>query len=178
MKRQFLLAGLGLALATGAMAQSATAPSGQAAATATAVTTAQQFVPIAAASNMFEIESSRLALQKSQSAGVKSFAQEMIDDHTKATKEMQAVLAKANLAAPAAMDARHQQMVTQLNSASGAQFDQAYMTMQLQAHQEAVALFTSYSQGGDNPDLKAFATKTLPTLKEHLAMVQKAQKGS
>jgi predicted outer membrane protein len=61
----------------------------------------------------------------------------------------------------------------QRKAKSGKEFDQAYDQMQRQAHEDAVALFKSYSQGGDNADLKAWATKTLPHLKEHLAMAKK-----
>jgi putative membrane protein len=74
---------------------------------------------------------------------------------------------------PKGLDAKHEQMLKQLKGASGAQFDQLYAQMQLQAHQDAVALFESYSQNGTDPELKTFAQQTLPTLQQHLDMAQK-----
>ena len=67
----------------------------------------------------------------------------------------------------------HQRMLDDLKKLSGKELDTRYDEIQKKAHQEAVDLFTKYSQGGDNPDLKQWAAKTLPHLKEHLAMAQK-----
>lgn len=130
--------------------------------------TATDFATRATVSNTFEIESSRLALQKSQKAEVKAFAQQMITDHTKAGTEMQAALAADQITAPpAALDAPHQQKLQKLQGASGAAFDDAYVAEQKLAHDEAVTLFSTYAQGGEPGALKTFAAKTLPTLKQH-----------
>ena len=74
---------------------------------------------------------------------------------------------------PTLLDADHQKQFEELKSKFGKEFDGAYDRMQRQAHEEAVTLFEQYSQDGDNPDLKAWADKTLPRLKEHLAMAKK-----
>jgi len=74
---------------------------------------------------------------------------------------------------PTALDAEHQAKLDQLKAKTGKEFDQAYDKMQLQAHEDAVALFEAYSKNGENADLKAWAAKTLPHLKEHLAMARK-----
>jgi Domain of unknown function (DUF4142) len=74
---------------------------------------------------------------------------------------------------PTKLDSEHQGKLDDLKKLSGKELDSAYDRMQLDAHQEAVGLFTKYSQNGDNADLKQWATKTLPALKEHLSMAQK-----
>lgn len=74
------------------------------------------------------------------------------------------------------MDAEHQQMMQRLQSARGAEFDRTYMQQQVQAHQQAVDMFTSYSQQGDNAQLKQWAGKTLPTLQQHLQRAQQVQR--
>ena len=134
-----------------------------------AATDPQQFADKATVSNTFEIESSRLALERATGEEAKAFAQHMIDDHTKAGEEMKAAAdAQGNVTIPAALDAEHQAKVDQLKGLSGEQFDQEYLTMQLAAHEEAVALFDDYSKNGAEGELKAFAQKTLPTLQSHL----------
>ncbi len=72
---------------------------------------------------------------------------------------------------PSAAD--HQKKLDELRGLDGKQFDQAYDQAQLQGHEEAVQLFEQYSRSGDNPDLKRWAAKTLPHLKQHLAMARK-----
>jgi putative membrane protein len=137
------------------------------------MTSTAQFVPTATASNTFEIESSRIALRKSRDPEVRRFANQMIRDHSRAARQMVASARSAGIAAPpAALDSRHQTMVDQLAAAPAGQFDALYVQMQQQAHQEAVALFTAYSQGGDNPTMVAFAQETLPTLQMHYQHIQ------
>ncbi|WP_245197484.1 DUF4142 domain-containing protein [Labrys sp. LIt4] len=141
---------------------------------ALAATSAQDFVSKAAVSNMFEIESSKLALKNASNADVKAFAQQMIDDHTKAGDELKSTLAAAgNIQMPQALDAAHKTSLDSLAGKSGAAFDDAYVADQKKAHDEAVALFTEYSTSGDNPQLKGFAGKTLPVLKMHQQHAQK-----
>jgi putative membrane protein len=135
------------------------------------VTSAAEFVPMATSSNLFEIESSRLALQRSRDPEVRRFAQQMIRDHNAATRRMTSVVRRAGLPMPPpAMTAKHQQMLATVQAAPD--FDAAYVNAQLMAHQEAVALFTSYSSNGDVPQLAQFAGATLPTLEMHLEHVQ------
>jgi len=186
MHRRLLLATAALALAVGSPALSQDSgsdpaspaepqlseqndqPAGSEAATAS---TPQEFATMAAQSNMLEIESSRVALEKAQSDEVREFAQKMVDDHTKAGEEMtQAAAGDGVNDVPKSLDAAHEQMLTQLEQASADQFDSQYVQMQLAAHQQAVALFSSYAE--QQGTLADFAEKTLPTLQEHLEQVQ------
>jgi putative membrane protein len=141
-----------------------------------AVTSATEFVPMATSSNLFEVESSRLALQRSQNREVRRFAQQMIRDHNTASRRMATVVRRAGLPAqPPAMMPKHQQMLATVEGA--ADFDAAYVNAQLMAHQEAVALFSSYSSDGDVPQLQEFAGATLPTLQMHLEQAQALSSG-
>ena len=76
---------------------------------------------------------------------------------------------------PTAIDADHQRKLDELRGLNGKQFDEAYDKAQLEGHEEAVGLFRTYAQNGDNKDLKQWAAKTLPHLEHHLAMAEKLQ---
>jgi putative membrane protein len=136
---------------------------------------AQEFVNKVAISDMFEIQSSQLAIEKQADRDTKPFAQKMIKDHQKTSKELKALVdqrkVQANL--PTGLDSEHQKMLDDLRTKDGRDFDVAYDQIQLKAHQDAIALFETYAKTGDNTDLKKWAAKTLPHLKQHLAMAQK-----
>jgi putative membrane protein len=138
----------------------------------------QDFVTLAAQSDMLEIQSSKLALQKSDSDKTKTFAQKMIDDHTKTSAELKELVSsgKVKASAPSALDKTHQAKLDKLTKLQGKDFTKQYDDMQVSAHKDAVSLFERYGKDGDNPDLKAFAGKTLPHLQEHLKMAQDLQK--
>jgi putative membrane protein len=135
---------------------------------------AQDFVTKASIANQFEIDSSKLALDKAQNADVKSFAQTMVDDHTKTGEKLQKALESSNSNAKPAMalDDKHQKLLDKLQAKSGNDFDREYMSVQTDAHKEAVSLFTDYSKTGKDKPLKDFASQTLPTLKDHLTHVK------
>jgi putative membrane protein len=138
----------------------------------------QDFVTIAAQSDMLEIQSSKLALQKSDSDKTKTFAQKMIDDHTATSTELKGLVSggKVQVNAPSSLDEAHQAKLDKLAKLQGKDFTKQYDDMQVSAHKDAVSLFDRYSKDGDNADLKAFAGKTLPKLQEHLAMAQDLKK--
>jgi putative membrane protein len=130
------------------------------------------FVKTVPSANEFEIQSSKLAEEKSKSADVKKFAKQMITDHTKAGEDFKAALSQGQTTAsikPAGsmLQPKEQQMLDELKSASGKDFDRKYIQMQTDAHKEAVALFSTYGKSGDDPAMKEFAKKTLPVLKMH-----------
>lgn len=151
----------------------ATAPSPALAQASKASVSKSEFVRMAASGDMFEIESGKLALSKADGADIKQFAQKLIDDHTAASKKLMSI---ADEKPPATLDKKHADMLEKLKAASGKEFTQAFLTMQLQAHKEAVDLFERYSKEGDDAKLKSFATETLPALRGHLQDVQKLQK--
>lgn len=152
-----------------AQAQNEAAP---AATTMPAVTDPQEFADMAGSSNMFEIESSQLALDMSQTPEVQEFAQQMIDDHTLAGENMMTAAEEDGVTPPSAMNEQHQAQYDELAAADEASFDQAYIEAQVMAHEEAVALFEGFATEGEESALRDFATQTLPTLQMHLEHVQ------
>jgi len=168
-KTMFCAAALGLTLG-GCMAPSQPVAT-LAAATATST---EAFAPMAASANLLEIETSRLALERSRDPQIRRLANEMIRDHTRASRRMDSVARAAGVQPPPpTLSARHQAIVDRLAATPGSDFDAAYLTVQADAHAEAVTLFRSYASNGDNPRLVAFARETLPTLERHAAHVQR-----
>ncbi len=164
---------LPLALAAGP-AFAADPPAKQAAAPAMATPSTPTFLANTAAANLFEIESSKMALSKTKNDKVKSFANEMVTEHTAAGTKFKQAVADAKLTPPAEkLDAKHQALLDDLKKQDGAAFDTAYVKAQHDGHAETVAMFDAYAKGGDNARMKQFATDMLPTLKKHLDEVSK-----
>jgi putative membrane protein len=131
------------------------------------------FVEGVAMSDMYEVEASKIALQRGQSQDVKKFAQQMVDAHTMTTDALKGIVSKANLQVdmPAQLDARHQGLIDDLKGAKAADFDGRFISQQSAAHEEAQILLRGYADSGDNPDLKSFAQMTLPKVQMHLDMI-------
>ncbi|BAV75290.1 lipoprotein [Pseudomonas chlororaphis subsp. aurantiaca] len=132
------------------------------------------FVEEAAQAGINEIESSKLALEKSASADVKAFATQMISDHSKANQELLVLAKKLDIRIPdeASLTAKAKQMILEMRDES---FDKAYADNQVVAHEKAVELFKKEVASSDKPDLKAFAEETLPKLQDHLDMARHLQ---
>lgn len=130
-------------------------------------------------SNLFEIETSRLALTRSQSKPVKEFADQMMGDHRRAANRTRQVLGEIGASPPPAMlEPAHQQQLDALKAAENQQFDQAYIEAQYTAHVEAIAIVRDYARTGDNERLKALAGKALPMLQGHLDHVTRLRGGA
>lgn len=134
----------------------------------------QDFANAAAGSDAFEIASSKLALDKAQSADVKKFAQQMIDAHTESTAKLKKA---ASTASPAVtpdptLSPDLQSKLDALKPQSGAAFDQAYINDQITAHETTLAALQSYAVAGDVPPLKSFATEMVPIVSGHLDMAR------
>lgn len=126
----------------------------------------------AAMGGLMEVELGQLAAQKGMSDAVKQFGQRMVDDHGKANTELMTLATSKGITLPTAIDDKHRQDVTKLSAMSGADFDRAYSKMMLKDHEKDVSEFEKQSMKGTDPDVKAFASKTLPTLQEHLTMAR------
>jgi putative membrane protein len=176
--RAFIIAAA-LALAGTATAQTPTSqtPSGQ---TPTAqVPTNSDYVTAAGQSDAFEIQSGQLASTKAKSADLKAFGARMVTDHTKSTEMVMAAAKKSGMppAPPPAPRPDQQDMLAQLRAADGDRFDSLYVSQQLQAHQQALDLHTTYARGGGSPELKAAAGKIAPVVTMHLDMLNKRGAG-
>ncbi|MDB5665758.1 DUF4142 domain-containing protein [Cypionkella sp.] len=133
--------------------------------TAVMEVTPESFVNTVASSNAFEIQSSELALQKATNPKLTEFANQMIADHTKAAENLKA--AADGQPVPDQLAPKHAGMIALLEKAEGSEFDMLYTDMQAGAHAEAVSLFSNFASNGTDPELKAFAAETLPTLEAH-----------
>ena len=131
-----------------------------------------KFIMEAAMGGMMEVELGRVATQRGTSDAVKQFGQRMVDDHSKANQELMTLASSKGMTLPAALDDKHQEQVTKLSGMSGAEFDRAYAKRMLSDHEKDVKAFERQSTRGGDPELRAFATRTLPTLQEHLQMAR------
>jgi putative membrane protein len=165
-----------LLLASSALAQSVGEKTGVDSMLGISPSTAD-FVKEVAISDMFEIEASKLAEDKGN-APEKSFATQMVADHTKTSEQLKHVVDAGELKAdvPAALDSSHQSKLDQLKGEDGKDFSSDFDNVQVSAHKDAVSLFERYAKGGENADLKEWAGKTLPTLKHHLEMAENLKK--
>jgi putative membrane protein len=134
----------------------------------------QDFVTQVAVSDMFEIQSSQLAVQRTEGP-TKAFAEQMVKDHTKTSDELKALVAAGTVKEkpPAMLDSTHQKLLDELGKLQGADFTKQYHSVQVDAHEDAVSLFERYAKGGENAQLKDWAGKTLPALQHHLDMAKK-----
>ena len=139
----------------------------------TKMTSDVKFADEAAIGGMAEVQLGQLAAQKGASDEVRQFGQRMVDDHSKANQDLMQVASGKGLALPTALDAKHQADVTKLSGLSGDKFDKAYVDMMLKDHKKDVGDFQKESTSGADADIKSFATRTLPTLQDHLQMIQR-----
>jgi putative membrane protein len=130
------------------------------------------FLSSAAQANMAEVAAGRLATKKSGNADVKRFGQHMIDDHSAANSELMDLAHKKEIPVSAQPDDAHQKDVAHLEGLSGVDFDRSYVAMMVTDHVKAVALFETYSREASDPEVRTFAQKTLPVLRDHLKMAR------
>ncbi len=130
------------------------------------------FATAAAQGDIYEITSSELALERAASEEVRTFAQDMIADHTATTEQLTPIAEELGVTPPTETTAAAQLDIAYLETLEGAAFDTAYMEGQLVSHESAVAAFEIASKTAQNEALRAFATENLPIIREHLEMVQ------
>lgn len=132
----------------------------------------EKFVEKAALGGMTEVQAGELAKTKGTSDSVKQFGAQMVTDHSKTSDELKSIVAQKNMKAPTSLDKKHQQVLDKLQAKSGKDFDKAYKSQMVKDHQSTVSLFEGEAKSGKDPELKAFAAKTLPVLKHHLEMAK------
>lgn len=143
-----------------------------------AKTQAAPYIIAAGQSDLYEINSSQVALQKSQDPAVRRFATMLIKHHRKTTAATMAAAGKAGAAPPPPMlDPAATRSITELQSAAAGDFDRLYIAQQVPAHQAALDLHQSYGAGGDQAPLRASAKKAVPIVKQHLAAAEALQNG-
>jgi putative membrane protein len=132
----------------------------------------QVFVASAASGGMAEVEMGKLAVDKASSPDVKKFAEQMVSDHTKANEELDRIASGKSLKIPRTLDLEHKTELDTLTTKSGADFDKAYAMAQIAGHEKMQRLLSDEAKTGNDPDLRAFAEKTLPTVRQHYQMAK------
>jgi putative membrane protein len=124
------------------------------------------FVALAASSDMFEIESSRMALQRAQDPMLRMHAELMIRDHTNTSAQLSAAAQSLGIPVPVQMQPMHLSMLDALSRSPN--FDATYRQQQLSSHQQALNLMSNYARHGDVPQLRGLAAATVPVIRSHL----------
>jgi putative membrane protein len=130
------------------------------------------FINQAAMGGLDEVQDGQLASQKAARPAVRQFAQQMVTDHTQINQQLTALAQRKGVTPPTQPDPQQTAEYQKMQSLRGHSFDRAYVHDQLTDHQQAVQLFQQEAQQGTDPDVKAFAQQTLPTLQQHLQMVE------
>ncbi|MEA2599814.1 MAG: putative rane protein [Acidobacteriota bacterium] len=132
----------------------------------------RKFIKDAAEGGMMEVELGRIAASKGTDPDVKTFGQRMVDDHSKANDQLKQVASSKGVTVPPSLPASKQKDIDKFNKLSGAAFDSAYVSHMVADHKKDVAEFKKESKSGKDADVKSFASTTLPTLQDHLKMIQ------
>jgi putative membrane protein len=135
-----------------------------------------KFAATAAPGGMAEVDLGRLAVERGSDPAVKEFGQRMISDHSRANSELKALASQKNIQLPADLTSDQKSLKEKLSKLSGAEFDKEYISAMVKDHEEDVKEFQTQANEGTDPDVKAFAAKTLPTLQSHLQMARDAAK--
>jgi putative membrane protein len=126
------------------------------------------YVEMAAASDLFEIQTGRMAQERGQSAAVRQFGAMLVEHHQRTTAQLSAAaMASGTMPTPDLMPMQAQ-MIAELRAASGSGFDQVFIRQQIQAHDMALALHSNYAARGDTPALRTVANAAVPVVRQHL----------
>lgn len=135
-------------------------------------TSDRKFMDNAAQGGMAEVELGNLAQQNGQSQEVKDFGKKMVDDHSKANDQLKQLASQQGVSLPTDLDAKDKATKDHLSKLHGGAFDKAYMRDMVNDHKKDVAEFQHEANSGKEPQVKQWASQTLPTLQEHLKMAQ------
>lgn len=136
----------------------------------------RKFVETAAEAGVAEVEMARVAMEHASSTDVKSFASRMVSDHEQAGSDLDKIAASKGETVNEGVSAKHQAQLDRLGKLQGESFDREYLKSQLAEHKAAAALFDKQAKRGGESELKQFAASTLPTLQDHLQLVQQLAK--
>jgi putative membrane protein len=171
-----------LALGSAAQAQTPTqtptqrsTASNQTAASVPAMAVARedrQFVEKAADGGKAEVMLGELAQKQASDEQVKQFGNRMVKDHGKANDELARLASAKGISLPTTVGREHRAHADKLAKLSGAAFDRAYMKHMVDDHKKDISEFEKQAKSGKDAELKAFAERTLPTLREHLKLAQ------
>jgi putative membrane protein len=131
-----------------------------------------KFSSAAARGGLAEVELGRLAVQRGSNPAVKSFGQQMIEDHSRANNELKSIATRKSITLPLDMNSDQKAMIDKLSKFSGADFDKEYMAEMVKDHEADAKEFENQANKGADAEIKAFAAKTLPMIQRHLQMAR------
>jgi len=131
------------------------------------------FVKKAASDNMHEVKMGELGAKRATATEVKEFAQKMVKDHSKSLDDLKKAAKAAKFDVPAKMSKEHEDHVAHLDKHDGKDFDAVFVSHMVRDHEKAVTLFEQASKDLKNDELRRYAEKTLPVIREHLKMARK-----
>ena len=132
----------------------------------------REFVNKAATGGLAEVELGRIAAQRAARPSVRSFGERMVTDHGRSSEQLASLARSKGIEVPTALEPSQQAMRDRLSGLSGNDFDRDYMSEMVRDHTEDIALFERAAETSTDPDLKAWATRSLPMLREHLALAR------
>jgi putative membrane protein len=132
----------------------------------------RKFAEEATQAGLAEIEAGKIAQTQASAAPVKSFAEQMVTDHTKATDQLRQIALSKGLMLSTSTDRSHARKLDKLSEFHGPEFDREYMRMMVSEHKKTVSLFEKEAKSGKDPELKNFAASLLADLQKHLHMAQ------
>jgi putative membrane protein len=142
-----------------------------------AAMTDQDFVNLAAQTDMTEAHLGKLAQEQGTAQAVKDLGQMLATDHGTDYAQISTIATKASLNIPKGIDAKHDKMIAPFEKLKGKMFDRRYTQTMVKGHEEAIAAYKKEASDGQNADVKAYAQQALPTLEKHLKAAQDAEKG-
>lgn len=132
-----------------------------------------KFIKEAAEGGMMEVELGKIAAERATSEQVKQFGRRMQEDHGKANEDLKTLASNKRVDIPKQIGGKHKSTVNRISKLSGDKFDREYMKAMVQDHKEDVEKFQREADKGKDPDVKSFASKQVPILKEHLELARK-----
>jgi len=137
----------------------------------------KRFIEDAAQAGKAEVTIGQLAAERASSDEVKTFAKRMVDDHKKFNDELKKLAEQKGVTLPDKLSNTEKAAEEHLSGLSGDKFDRAYLDHMISDHKKDVAEFKKMAQTAQDPDLKAWASKTVTTLEDHLRQAEALKKG-
>jgi len=133
------------------------------------------FLNEAAINNMAEIQSGNMAQQKGQNSQVQDYGRMLVTDHQQNQDRLQALASRFNITLPTSVDSQHQQQMSQMQALNGQQFDRKFAAQEIMDHQKAIQQFQRMANSATDPDVKQYASETVPVLQQHLQRARQFQ---
>ena len=139
-------------------------------------TTNQTFIRAADQIDLAEVKLGKFAEEHAANDAVKKFGERMVRDHSLMNKELHEITSKKGIKLAEGLDQKHQELMDELSKLKGSEFDRAYTKDMASGHEKVIEQFEIEAKNGRDPDVKAWAEKWLPTLREHLTLARDAVK--